>query len=95
MTTLCKRIIDSADKYNAVLNTNTTTISSLSNTNNSNNDNDILQDVNFCRLLGCVNQLKILSLSIVETFDNLTCLVSDINSRAIGCYYHYFCYYYH
>ena len=78
MTTLCKRIVESADKYNVVLNTNNHT------TTTTDHHNDMLQDVNFCRLLGCINQLKLLSLSIVETFDNLTCLVVDINDRALG-----------
>ena len=78
MTTLCKRIIESADKYNVVLNTNNHTNTT------TDHHNDMLQDVNFCRLLGCINQLKLLSLSIVETFDNLTCLVVDINDRALG-----------
>ena len=54
MTTLCKRIVESADKYNVVLNTNNHT------TTTTDHHNDMLQDVNFCRLLGCINQLKLL-----------------------------------
>ena len=76
MSALCKRIIVSADKYNVVLNTNHT-------------NDDVLADVNFRRILGCINQLKVLSVAVVETFDNLTCLVNDINERALGTCYHY------
>ena len=89
MTTLCTRIIESADKYNVVLNTNNHTTTTSSNSNTTDHHNDMLQDVNFCRLLGCINQLKLLSLSIVETFDNLTCLVVDINDRALGQFFSY------
>ena len=74
MTTLCKRRIDGADRYKTALKN--------VNDNNSNNTNDnILIETNFCRLLGCINQLKHLSISIIETFDNLTCLINDINDR--------------
>jgi hypothetical protein len=75
MTTLCKRIIVSADKYNVALNITNHT---------SSDNNDPLTDVNFSRILGCINQLKVLSVAVVETFDNLTCLVNDINERALG-----------